>query len=268
MDLGPFQGGDPAFFSTDDGEWFVANDSARGPWNPEACHGGPPSALMARAVERKLTQHRLTRLTVDLTRPIPVAGFSVTAEVMRTGRKVATSRATIVDGEGRTCATGHAMHLATDDIGPVPTADVDAPDVDCMGPGEFPVGRVNHDLAGFTTSAIDVGYPPGHTRAPGPTTLWMRTIPIVAGESPSPFQKICPLADCGNATSRNAEPWEITFMNVDLTIVLQRDPVGHWMASSAVSYWEPTGVGLAGAVLYDTEGPVGRASQTLLLRPA
>ena len=84
----------------------------------------------------------------------------------------------------------------------------------------------------------------------------------------SPFQRISPLADCGNAFGRNAEPDEVQFVNTDLVIALHRDPVGEWMGSRATSTWQPTGVGLAEALLFDDEGPVGRALQTLLLRPA
>jgi hypothetical protein len=38
------------------------------------------------------------------------------------------------------------------------------------------------------------------------------------------------------------------------------------MGSRATSVWQPTGVGLADALLFDDEGPVGRALQTLLVR--
>ena len=83
----------------------------------------------------------------------------------------------------------------------------------------------------------------------------------------TPFQRISPLADCGNAFGRNAEPYEVQFVNTDLLIALHRDPVGEWMGSRSTSAWQPTGNGLADALLFDDEGPVGRALQTLLLRP-
>ena len=101
-----------------------------------------------------------------------------------------------------------------------------------------------------------------------PTTVWMRTVPLLPGEEMSPFQRISPLADCGNAFGRHAEPDQVQFVNTDLVIALHRDPVGEWMGSRVASHWQPTGVGLADALLFDDEGPVGRALQTLLLRPA
>ena len=82
----------------------------------------------------------------------------------------------------------------------------------------------------------------------------------------SPFQRVCPLADSGNATSRNGEPEEFSFVNADLTISLHRLPVGEWIGSQAVSHWEPNGIGVADARLLDRQGPIGTASQTLLIR--
>ena len=78
-----------------------------------------------------------------------------------------------------------------------------------------------------------------------------------------------PLADCGNTFSRHTDPEVMQFINTDLVIALHRDPVGEWLGSRSASQWQPGGVGLqADALLFDGWGPVGRALQTLLLRPA
>ena len=85
----------------------------------------------------------------------------------------------------------------------------------------------------------------------------------------SPFQRISPLADCGNAFGRNAEP--------DRGAVRQHRPASSpCTATRSASGWAAgprrrgsrRAVGLAEALLFDDEGPVGRALQTLLLRPA
>ena len=54
---------------------FRATALTRGPWNPDHQHAGPPSALMARAIERAAAGEGLThlgRLTVNLLRPAPI----------------------------------------------------------------------------------------------------------------------------------------------------------------------------------------------------
>ena len=57
----------------------------------------------------------------------------------------------------------------------------------------------------------------------------------------------------------------ISFPNTDLTISLHRDPVGDWFGSKSVSHWQPTGIGLSDSELFDVEGSVGRATQSLIL---
>ncbi len=255
----------------DGSEWFSPTDHARGPWDPDACHGGPPTGLLARALERVLPAMRLARISVDLGRPVPMAGFSIVAEVVRAGRATANTTASIVDADGKVRATAIGMHLAVASVpmfeGRIDNSDAVTPRLADSAPGDFPVGRVTHDEPGFR-GAVEIRYPEGQDERPGATTLWMRTVPLLPDEEMSPFQRISPLADCGNAFSRNAEPYEVQFVNTDLLIALHRDPVGEWMGSRATSAWQPTGNGLADALLFDDEGPVGRALQTLLLRPA
>jgi hypothetical protein len=96
----------------------------------------------------------------------------------------------------------------------------------------------------------------------------MRTPVIVEGEQSSPFQSSCPIADCGNGISRNSELTDNSFINTDLTVTVFRSPESDWLASRAVSFWEPTGIGMSQATLFDTRGPVGAALQTLIVRPA
>lgn len=258
---------DDCYFTTDDGHRFTPTDLARGPWNPDACHGGPPTALLVRALERLGEvgdDQRLARLSVELGRPVPMAGFTVTAEVRRRGRTATTTTARIVDTEGRTCATADGLHLTTVDL-PTPSAPIEVPDFDRSEPGDFPIARdVFGDLRLFSHS-IEVRYPPDDGPG-GPTTMWMRTVPILSDEDPSPFQRLAPLADCGNGISWNVHPAEVTCINADLLLTLVREPVGDWFASRAVTHTSDDGIGFAGADLFDVDGLVGRVAQTLVLR--
>lgn len=248
-------------------EWFVGSDHARGPWDERACHAGPPTALMARASERVVPDQRLTRLTVELHRPVPMAGFRIEAEVVRAGRTTSTTSLTIIDTAGKACVSARGLHVAVGDVLPATVGDVFAAvTLEQSVRGDFPLNRFRHAAPCFT-DGVEVRYPPGETRDPGPTTMWMRTVELLPDEAMSPFQRICPLADCGNAVGRNAEPTEVGFVNADLSIALHRDPIGEWMGISASSVWQPTGIGLSDSVLFDELGAVGRALQTLVLTP-
>lgn len=255
----------PDAFFTIEGEWFRPTEYARGPWDPNACHAGPPTGLLARASELLVPDQQLVRLTVDLTRPIPYAGFRIDAAVTRKGRTVSTTEMTIVDVDGRPVVSARGMHLAATDQEELPNTPLSTPSLSESEPGRFPIAAGGHGLAMFS-GAVEMRYPPGHGPNPGPTQAWMRTVPLLADEAPSPFQRICPLADCGNAISRNADPIPLTFVNTDLTILLHRPPVGEWLGMDSVSRWEPNGIGMSDSLLFDDEGPVGRALQVLSIR--
>lgn len=257
----------PTSFFTLDGDWLVGTSATRGPWDVNACHAGPPTAMIARAFERAVPAQRLTRITVELTRPIPIDGFRIETEVVRAGRSVSATRADLVDRDGEVRVRASGLHVQQGGPHHFPTVDPATPDLDEARPGIFPMRRTVHGQPAFGAS-VETMYPPGEGPDGGPTTLWLKTLPMLPDEEPSPFQRICPLADTGNANSRNAEPGEVAFVNPDVTVLLHRDPVGEWLGSSAVSYWQPDGIGLADALLFDRMGVVGRALQTLLLRPA
>jgi Thioesterase-like superfamily len=253
-------------------EWFTPTDHSRGPWDSDACHAGPPTGLLVRAMQRALPDIRLARVTVDLAKPIPMAGFHIDVEVTRQGKTVAGTRTALVDGDGVVRVTATGLHVVEQQPplldAPLDNSGLETPRLADAQPGPFPIdARRHHGRPGFSGEAVRMRYPPGEDQRPGATTVWMNTARLLPGEEPSPFQAICPLADCGNAFGRHAEPWEVAFVNADLTIALHRDPVGEWLGSRAVSWWQPGGVGLAEALLFDDVGPVGRALQTMVLRP-
>jgi hypothetical protein len=255
-----------------DVEWFTPTDHCRGPWDADACHAGPPTGLLVRAMQGVLPDVRLTRITVELAKPIPMAGFRVDVEVTRRGKSVAGTRAAIVDGDGIVRVIAVGLHVAEQEP-PMFSAALDnsglaTPRLADAQPGPFPIDATrHHGLPGFSGDAVRMRYWRGEEQEPGPTTAWMNTARLLPDETPSPFQAICPLADCGNAFGRHADTSEVAFVNADLTIALHRDPVGEWFGTRAVSWWQPGGVGLAEALLFDDQGPVGRALQTLVLRP-
>ncbi len=256
-----------AFFQSPDGELFYGNDPARGPWDANGCHAGPVTALIARAVEQRLPVKQLVRLSVELHRPVPMDGFRITAQETKQGRGVSMASAEIHDCNGKRVAVAQSLHIVVRNLGPVPTHHAPTPDFDNAQVGEFAVAKPRHGLPSFR-DGVEVRYPPGEKNSIGPTTFWMKTLPILEGEEPSPFQRLCPLADCPNGSSRNLELDQMGFVNPDITIVMFRPPTSEWLALSSRSFWESTGIGLAEGSLFDREGPVAEVMQTLFLQPA
>ncbi|MGI9368605.1 MAG: thioesterase family protein [Ruegeria sp.] len=246
---------------------FVGNDPVRGPWSADHCHAGPVTGLIARAAEIEVGEDKmLNRLTVDVLRPLPLTGLRVAAETVRHTKTLATTRVTVHDLDDTLCATATTMHLVRKDLGPVPNVKITGPDLNDAVEGSFPIRRWEHGLPAFS-NFVEIVYPKGEKHGSGPKTIWMRTPPLLDFEDPSPVQSLCPLADCGNGISWNAPPTDMGFMNTDLSVHIHREPVSEWLASESVSHWHSNGIGMSQSVLYDTQGPVGTALQTLVLFP-
>ena len=59
--------------------------------------------------------------------------------------------------------------------------------------------------------------------------------PLVAGEEPSPLQRTLVTADVGNGVSAVLDFRRYLFINVDLTVHLERMPEGEWICVDAVT---------------------------------
>ena len=95
---------------------------------------------------------------------------------------------------------------------------------------------------------------------------WMRmNCALVAGEEPTPLQRTLVAADVGNGISAVLDWRRYLFINVDLSVHLERLPAGEWVCVDAVTLPQPSGVGTAESVLFDERGRIGRAAQALLI---
>jgi len=101
----------------------------------------------------------------------------------------------------------------------------------------------------------------------GPCAVWFRmNHPLIAGEAPSPYQRVAVAADSGNGISAVLDFDKYLFVNCDLTINLFRRPAGEWICLQSRSLFAGNGCGLAESALYDEEGVIGQATQSLAVR--
>jgi hypothetical protein len=243
-----------------DGDSFVPTDLARGPWDPNAQHGGAPAALLARAVERfEPSTTQVARLTIELLRPVPLMPLRVETTMLRPGKKVQLVGASLFAGDTEVVRAS-AWRIRTADI-PYPPA----PD-ERLEPGpDAPPETFEMEYVSFGR-AMDVIRAKGVFGEPGPAAVWFRLRrPVVAGEETSPLMRVAAAADFGNGISGVVTWDEHLFINPDLTIALHRMPTGEWIGLDAVTWPSDLGVGVAEAALYDTDGRIGRSLQTLIL---
>jgi hypothetical protein len=245
-----------------DGDQFVSTSLTRGPWSPHSQHGGPPSALLIRAAEQLAGDHTMTaRATIEILRPIPVSNLEVKAEAIRPGHKVQLIGATLI-ADGSEIARLTSLHLRRNDEFETPPAlhDVAPPPPPTEGTN---VDAFHLGYESFVNDALEVRYLGRPANETGPSKGWTRLrVPLVAGEDPSPTQRVAVAADCGNGISFEIPFDSHLFVNPDLTIYLHRPPVGEWVLIDSVTDLGP-GVGLAQSALFDVDGPIGRSLQAL-----
>ena len=249
------------FTPVGDGRW-LPSDFARGPWTPDALHGGPSSALLAREAEPLLEGMLLVRLTVELLRPVPVAPLTVEATLVRPGKKVRLVTATIRHEETMVAsATVLAIRHADVDVPDHPRPAVPRPPSEGLA---IPPRILDYDA--FHNCGVEHRFVAGSFDAPGPATDWIRLrVPVVPGEEPSGLQRVAAAADFGNGISRFVDFEKLLFINPDLTIYLHREMVGEWVCLDASSILEASGTGLAQSQLFDEQGVLGRSLQSLLV---
>jgi hypothetical protein len=120
---------------------------------------------------------------------------------------------------------------------------------------------------GFHPSSVDVRIVTG-SRGSGAAAAWFRMLrPVVAGEAPSPLQRVVAAADFGNGISHALPFQDYVFVNCDLSVHLHREARGEWVALDARTAVGPEGTAQAVSVLHDEHGPIGYAAQSLFVDP-
>ena len=269
---------DEALFTVRGTDRVQATDLARGPWDPRALHGGPVAALAARELERAIAEaarpddpaFRPVRLTVELERPVGLDPLVVAAEVTRPGRSVRTAELTLHDEAGRRLvrATLVAIRVRPEPIDLAGAVLPEDPPPPPPPPGATGPSWVTHGGTAFHSHAVTHAFVAGSFVDLGPSTDWIRlVVPVVAGEDPSPLQRVAAAADFGNGVSAAVDAAGHTFINPDITVTLVREAVGAAIGIAAVTRVDAAGVGSTETTLWDERGRLGAAVQTLLVEP-
>jgi acyl-coenzyme A thioesterase PaaI-like protein len=251
------------------GDTYTATELALGPWAPGALHGGAPAALIAHALSATAAGRdgdsplRLARVTYEFVRPVPMGPLSVRVEQVRPGRRMTLLDAFLTDPDGTEVTRARGLLLRPAEI-----------EAGAVEPPPFPgpeAGEANdwsEERPMFATHAMEIRFVQGRFRAPGPSTAWFRLrAPLIAGEPTFPLDRAAAAGDFGNGIASTLSWAEHVFINPDLTLYLEREPVDEWVALQSEMRVLAGSVSVAESVLWDRRGRIGRAVQSLLVGP-
>ncbi len=242
---------------------FRSTAHAQGAWAADHQHMAPVSGLLVRAIEQCDPRDDLilSRIGFDILGVIPAGEVQVQARIIRPGRTIELVEAEMSAG-GRVVVRATAWRLSITDTSAVAGGAVDP----MPGPDEGLPWQGSQVWDGGFIRSLDFRVLPGWQ--PGRGRAWIRTdVDLVADQPSSALARYVGLIDTANGIAVRADPTTMLFPNTDLTVHLVRTPVGPWIGLDTTVTFGADGVGLTASVLHDVSGPVGRAAQTLTLRP-
>lgn len=260
-----------------DGDQFVPTASAGSPWGAGLLHGGSPAGLLARGIERAAGDSGLqvSRLTIDLFRPVPSVPLTVEVRPVREGRRIAVFEAWLY-AEGVEVSRASGLLLQPSVAAVELPAQVQPsrcefespeslPTTGLMArPGQAPEAALRPPgLTGFHTT-VEVRRFEGDPGS-GRGIAWFRLpVPFVEGEETSPLVRVAAISDLANGLGHIRASEGLGFINADINMHLYRLPEGEWICLETTGTATEHGLGLMETVVHDVHGPVGRVSQALL----
>lgn len=248
---------------------FVATELTRGPWDNRFQHGGPPCALLAGALARwgsDADAWFLARFTVEMLRSVPIGECRVMVKAERLGRVVQRLEAhLLVNDEPFLLARGLRIRRTGPEPGansPLPPAGAWPEPHDCT---QLDLHCFRHEVAYHRAVELRVAHGAwGRT----PVGFWTRpTVPLVAGRENSALERLVILADAQSGMGVPLDPAGWVFVNPDMNVYFERDPVGEWLGFDIRSTATTHGSGLPQAEVRDHYGVVARSIQTLVVSP-
>lgn len=245
--------------------FFVSTLHAQGAWQDDELHMATVSGLVAAELEAYQPRKDFitTRISFDILGKLHAGEVKVVTETVRPGRTIELIQSTVY-AQGRAVLVGRTWKVIASDTSRVAKiSDTELPPVEDAEPWQGMSARWPGGFIRSIQARKFADHASGHGRA------WLTTdLDLIEGESTSSFVKLVGLADTANGLAPLAEPStdNVFFANVDLTIHFLREPVGAWLGFATSANIGQTGGGITSAILYDTDGLLGRCEQSQTVR--
>ncbi|MBF6175077.1 acyl-CoA thioesterase domain-containing protein [Nocardia blacklockiae] len=244
----------PSMFEIDDDGRYLPQKWAYGRWGANMLNGPAVCAAAARSLERAHGRADFipARFTIDLFKAAAGEPLEVHTEVVRAGRRIHISAARVCQGEVEV-AQARLVQLRATDAPPGAEWHSEHPFDPPADPGLDWWYRSAHD---WSTALAD------HQNA-GRKSLWAVPLGAVEGEERSPFVQAVVAAESTSLVT-NWGSQGIGYINADLTVALDRVPVGDRIGLHAESHLTANGISVGTATLFDSRGPIGTGMVTAL----
>ncbi|MFF0491999.1 acyl-CoA thioesterase domain-containing protein [Nocardia sp. NPDC003482] len=248
----------PSMFTLDDDGRYLPRKWAYGRWGADMLNGPAICAAAARSLEHAhgLAGFIPARFTIDLFKAAKGQPLEVHTEVIRSGRRIHIAAARVCQGEVEV-AQARLVQLRA---------------------AEAPPGAEWHSEHPFTPpadSGLDWWYHSDHDwsttmsehQNAGRKELWAVPLGAVEGEERSPFVQAVIAAESTSLVT-NWGSAGIGYINADLTVALDRLPVGDRIGLRAETHLTDNGVSVGTATLLDSTGPIGTGMVTAIANAA
>ncbi|MHA3702138.1 thioesterase family protein [Jatrophihabitans sp. YIM 134969] len=257
----------PAFYLPRGSGRYEPTRATESPWDHAAQHGGPPSALLAEAIDASVPGAadgtlRLARISLDFLGPIPRREAEVEVSPVKPGRRVhLTDARMLVDG--RPVVLARAWHIATGPQPPVPGAT--PPETAALPPAAEQRYFAGQDDWGYG-QATEWRFVTGDFDSLGPADVWTRVrVPLVDGQPLRGLHRALIVADSANGLSAELPLAQWFSIPPTMSTTLLRHPEGEWVNLAGSTRFSPDGLGFARADLADATGWFGEVGQPLLV---
>ena len=256
-----------------DGDGFVATTFTQGAWDPNQQHGGAVQALLVHCAERvpTLTPMQLTRLTVDMVKPVPIGEhLDVRSTITREGKKIQTLALTMTAGDTE-LVRATALRVRVEDVvgltnlpSTTVAAELELPPPESVTPNVYPA---DYARPGFLR-AVEMRRFQAPLGPEGVFGWWLHTNHPLVDDEPMPaMSRLMIAADMANTIGVMIDPTAYTTINPDMSVHVLRAPVGEWVAVVGNTRFNlGAGLGVSQAQLADRDGICALASTSQLVQ--
>lgn len=242
------------------GDIVIANKACAGPWDPTVQHGGAISGLIAHLVDSHASAvpMQVSRLTIDLKRPVPMGEMKVETSVTREGRNIQTLDIALWV-QGKECVRASALRIRETEF-EMPES-VLPPLQDYPAKAEPMSARFNKGFNEHLTIHEAERVPDGKRSA-----AWFHHArPYFADLPTTPLMRAAATGDYSNGFGSRLDFTTWTYINADLTLHFARRPKGERILLLANAWIDGNGSGISFSEMADEHGFFGRSTQSLVI---